>query len=77
MGASRQCKQPEKSLRMLLRDIERFDLALDELSMHSLIAACADAGDAQAARDLLKRITAGGLTEGVRVNIAHLSQSSS
>jgi len=74
MGASRQCKQPEKSLRMLVRDIERFYLALDELSMHSLIA---DAGDAQAARDLLKRITAGGLTEGVRVNIAHLSQSSS
>jgi len=59
---------------MLLRDIERFDLALDELSMHSLIAACADAGDAQAARDLLKRITAGGLAEGVRVSIVHCGQ---
>jgi pentatricopeptide repeat protein len=58
--ASRQCGQPGRAL-PLLDDMQRFRIAPDELCFHQLAAACAEAGDATAAKRMVEWMREGRL----------------
>ena len=52
-GAARQCKLPGQALPLLLGDIERFEIPLDEVTLQLLASLCLESRDAAAARTLL------------------------
>ena len=54
VAAGRQAKQTGRVLSLVLEDINRFDIALDDISTHPLAAACGETNDASAARTLLE-----------------------
>jgi len=60
-------KQPDKMLVTVMRDIERFDLRLDDRTIRVLASACEKARDARSARKLLERLREGRVIEGVKV----------
>lgn len=56
IGTCRQCGEPGRALSRLLDDIDRFGVALNQVSIHLMTAACAEARDWQSAKRLLAKM---------------------